>query len=249
MPAKICYILAGTVPNQRSYDPTYSYEVAVIVQHGLKQMYCDNESIFYYITLMNENYQHPEMPEGCEKNIIKGMYLLKSFGGKGKFSVRLLGSGTILREVEAAADLLKEFSVDAEVYSATSFNELRRDGQSVARYNMLHPEAEKPKVSHVQRLLGDSGSPVIAATDYIQLYAEQIRPFVGSSTYVTLGTDGFGRSDSRKKLREHFEVDRRFIAIAALSALAADGTIESKVVATAIRKFGVDPDRLDPVAL
>jgi pyruvate dehydrogenase E1 component len=243
------HLIAGTVPNQHSYDPTYSYEVAVIVQHGLKQMYDENNNVFYYITLMNENYSHPDLPEGCEEQIIKGMYLLKPAAGKGKHRVRLLGSGTILREVEAAVELLSGFGVDAEVYSATSFNELRRDGQSCARYNMLHPTTKTPRVSHVEALLGGSDAPVVAATDHMQLYSEQIRPFLGKTTYVTLGTDGFGRSDSRKKLREHFEVDRRFVTIAALSALAKDGKVTAKVVADAIKQFGIDPDRLDPVAL
>ena len=243
------HLLAATVPNLRSYDPTYSYEVAVIVQHGLKQMYDENQNVFYYITLMNENYPHPDCPDGVEDHIIKGMYRLKAAPGKGKLHVRLLGSGTILREVEAAQEMLAEFGVDAEVYSATSFNELRRDGQSVARYNLLHPNAKAPRKSHVETLLGDSTAPVIAATDYMQLYAEQIRPYLGSTTYVTLGTDGFGRSDSRKKLREHFEVDRRFVTIAALRALMMDGQLDAKVVMKAIQDFGIDPDRRDPVTL
>ena len=243
------HILAGTVPNQRSYDPTYSYEVAVIVQHGLKQMYDENQSVFYYITLMNENYNHPDMPEGVESDIIKGMYLLKPAPPKMKHSIRLLGSGTILREVEAAAEMLADFGVGAEVYSATSFNELRRDGQSAARYNLLHPEEKTARISHVETMLGGSDAPVVAATDHIQLYSEQIRPFLGKRTCITLGTDGFGRSDSRKKLREHFEVDRRFVTIAALRALSMDGKIDPKVVTQAIKDFDIDPDRLDPVTL
>ena len=243
------HLIASTVPNQRSYDPTYSYEVAVIVQHGLRQMYDENQNVFYYITLMNENYSHPDMPDGCQDHIIKGMYLLKPLAGKGKHQIRLLGSGAILREVEAAVELLAGFDVDAEVYSATSFNELRRDGQSTSRYNMLHPITKVPRVSHVEFLLGGSDAPVVAVTDHMQLYSEQIRPYLGKTTYVTLGTDGFGRSDSRKKLREHFEVDRRFVTVAALSALATDGKIEPKVVAKAIKDLGIDPDRLDPVSL
>ena len=221
----------------------------MIVQHGLKQMYDENENVFYYITLMNENYQHPDMPEGCEEQIIKGMYLLKPSAGKSEKIVRLIGSGTILREIEAATDLLREYDIDTEVFSATSLNELRRDGNSVARYNLLHPEQKTPRESHVEMLLGASDAPIVAATDHIQLYAEQIRPFLGKTTYITLGTDGFGRSDSRKKLREHFEVDRRFIAVAALRALSMDGKIQPKIVSKAIKAFGIDPDRLDPVAL
>ena len=221
----------------------------MIVQHGLKQMYDDNQSVFYYITLMNENYNHPDMPEGVEADIIKGMYRLKPAAPKMKHNVRLLGSGTILREVEAAAEMLAEFGVGADVYSATSFNELRRDGQSVARYNLLHPEEKTARISHVETMLGGSDAPVVAATDHIQLYSEQIRPFLGKTTYVTLGTDGFGRSDSRKKLREHFEVDRRFVTVAALRALSMDGKIDLKIVSKAIKDFGIDPDRLDPVTL
>ena len=166
-----------------------------------------------------------------------------------KHTVRLLGSGTILREVEAACELLADFGVAAEVYSATSFNELRRDGQSAARYNLLHPEEKTARISHVEALLGGSDTPIIAATDHIQLYSEQIRPFLGRTTYITLGTDGFGRSDSRKKLREHFEVDRRFVTIAALRALSMDGKIEPKMVTKAIKQYDIDPDRLDPVIL
>ena len=198
---------------------------------------------------MNENYNHPDMPEGVESDIIKGMYLLRPAVSGMKHVVRLLGSGTILREVEAAAEMLKDFGVGAEVYSATSFNELRRDGQSAARHNLLHPEQKTARVSHVETLLGNSDAPVIAATDHIQLYSEQIRPFLGRTTYITLGTDGFGRSDSRKKLREHFEVDRRFVTIAALRALSMDGKIDPKIVSKAIKDFGIDPDRLDPVTL
>jgi len=242
------HLIASTVPNQRAYDPTYSYEVAVIIQHGLKQMYDENQNVFYYITLMNENYAHPDMPEGIEDHIIKGMYLLKPATGQGKLKVRLLGSGTILREVEGAVEILAGYGVDAEVYSATSFNELRRDGQSVARYNLLHP-GMKPRVSHVEQLLGGSNDPIVAATDHMQLFAEQIRPFLGKTTYLTLGTDGFGRSDSRKKLREHFEVDRRFVTVAALKALCDDGLVKPAVVKKAITDLGIDPDRPDPVTL
>lgn len=242
------HLIASTVPNQRAYDPTYSYEVAVIIQHGLKQMYDDNQNVCYYITLMNENYAHPDMPEGIEDHIIKGMYLLKPASGIGKLTVRLLGSGAILREVEAAVEILAEYGVDTEVYSATSFNELRRDGQSAARWNLLHPGA-KPRVSHVEHLLGGSQAPIIAATDHMQLFAEQIRPFLGKTTYLTLGTDGFGRSDSRKKLREHFEVDRRFITVAALKGLCDDGLLKPAVVKKAITDLGINPDRPDPVTL
>jgi pyruvate dehydrogenase E1 component len=243
------HLLASTIPNCVSYDPTYSYEMAVILQDGLRRMYGEQESVFYYITAMNENYPHPPMPKGAEEGIIRGMYKLKAApaGKKAAPVVQLLGSGTILREVEAAAEMLAaDYGVRADVWSVTSFNELRRDGLAAERHNMLHPLAKKPQQSWVGKCLDDTEGPVIAATDYMKLFADQVRPFV-RGTYRVLGTDGFGRSDSRKKLREFFEVDRRFVVIAALEALAADGKVERKLIADAIKRYGVDPDKCNPV--
>ena len=250
------HLMAGTIPNCISYDPTYSYELAVIIQDGIRRMYQEDESIWYYITTMNENYQHPDMPEGAEEGILKGMYLLedgdskdcKVSAGKGKKAsrVRLLGSGTILREVREAAQILrKDYKVAVDVWSATSINELARDGWAVDRWNMLHPE-DKPKVSYVEQCLSEKDGPVIAATDYMKLYSDQIRAFV-PAPYKVLGTDGFGRSDSREKLRHFFEVNASYIVVASLNELAKDGSIEKKVVSQAIKKFNLDPEKLNPV--
>jgi len=237
-------VLAATIPNCIAYDPTFGYELAVIIQNGMKRMYQDNESVFYYITLMNENYEHPPMPEGVEEGIIRGMYLLESGSGQGP-RVQLLGSGTILNEVRAAAQLLQEdFGVVADVWSVTSFNELARDGQHIQRWNMLHPN-EKPQASYVTRCLEGMPGPVVASTDYIRLYAEQIRPYL-NRTYRVLGTDGFGRSDTRQKLRSFFEVDRYYVTVAALDALAEDGKIDRSKVAEALTKYGIDADKPDP---
>ncbi len=237
-------VLAATIPNCIAYDPTFGYELAVIIQNGMKRMYQDNESVFYYITLMNENYEHPPMPEGVEEGIIRGMYLLESGSGQGP-RVQLLGSGTILNEVRAAAQLLQEdFGVVADVWSVTSFNELARDGQHIQRWNMLHPN-EKPQASYVARCLEGMPGPVVASTDYIRLYAEQIRPYL-NRTYRVLGTDGFGRSDTRQKLRSFFEVDRYYVTVAALDALAEDGKIDRSKVAEALTKYGIDADKPDP---
>jgi len=243
------HILANTIPNCVSYDPTFAYELAVILQDGLRRMYEQQENIFYYITTLNENYEHPAMPEGVEDGIIKGMYLLqegKKPRGKNKAPrVQLMGSGAILREVMAAAELLeKDFKVNADVWSVTSFNELAREGQDCDRYNMLHPDAP-PKQSYVTRCLQNRQGPVIAASDYIKAYAEQIRAFV-PKTYRVLGTDGFGRSDSRANLRRFFEVDRYFVALAALKALADEGAIEASVVKEAIGRYGIDTDKPNP---
>jgi len=241
-------ILASTVPNCRSYDPCYSYEMTVIIQDGIKRMYENQENCYYYITAMNENYQHPEMPKGAEEDIIKGMYLLKSGKKKTGKKVQLLGGGTILREVEAAAEILRQdYDVDADVWSLTSVNELAREGQSVERWNMLHPEAEQ-KVAFVTQQLAETKGPVIAATDYIKTYTEQLRPFIPRH-YTTLGTDGFGRSDTRAKLREFFEVNRAYIVVAALSALAKEGKLKPAEVTKAIKDFGIDPEKIDPMAL
>jgi pyruvate dehydrogenase E1 component len=240
------HILAGTVPNCVTYDPTYAYELAVIVQQGLEEMYVKKLAKYYYITVMNENYVQPAMPKGCEEGIIKGLYRLQQNTTKAnKKAVQLLGSGTILREVIAAAEILKtEFGVDADIWSATSFNELRREGLSTTRWNMLHPE-EKPKLSYVEQCLGKTKGPVIAATDYVKSYADQIREFIPAD-YTVLGTDGFGRSDSRERLRHFFEVDRYFVTVAALSALVKDNVLPPGVVSAAIKKFNINPEKPDP---
>ena len=238
-------IQAGTIPNCVSYDPTYAYEMAVIIHDGFRRMYEEQESVFYYITAMNENYTHPEMPKGVEAGILKGMYKLKA-GGKQKLKAQLLGSGTILREVEAAAELLeKDWKVSATVWSATSINELARDGQAVDRYNRLHPEAEK-KQSYVAECLNAQDGVVIASTDYMRQYAEQIRPWIKSS-YTVLGTDGFGRSDTREVLGSFFEVDRYHVVVATLNTLADDGQIGYDVVKKAIKKYNIDADAVSPV--
>jgi pyruvate dehydrogenase E1 component len=237
-------VLAGTVPNCISYDPTFGYELAVIVHHGLQRMFVDRESVYFYLTVMNENYRHPAMPEGVEEGIVKGLYPLQSTGKarEKKKRVQLLGSGTILREVIEAARLLEQdFGVSADVWSAPSFNELARDGHAALRWNLLHPR-EKPRKFYVTECLEGRAGPVVAATDYMRLYADQIRAFV-PARYVVLGTDGYGRSDTREKLRRHFEVDRHCVAVAALKALADEGTIKAGVVADAIEKYEIDPEK------
>ena len=238
-------IMAGNVPNCVSYDPTFSHELMVIMQNGMERMFKKQENVFYYITTMNENYSHPGLSKGQEKNIVKGMYLLQK-GKKGKTRVQLLGSGSILREAIAAADLLSaDFKVEADIWSCTSFNQLKRDGDDVSRWNMLHPD-KKPKMSHVEKCLLDTDGPVVAATDYVKLFADQIRAYVPRS-YSVLGTDGFGRSDSRKALRKHFEVDRYYIAVASLNALMEDGSVSFKTVNAAIKKYGIDPNKNNPL--
>ncbi|MBE8718028.1 pyruvate dehydrogenase (acetyl-transferring), homodimeric type [Cellvibrio polysaccharolyticus] len=242
------HVLANTIPNCRTYDPSYSYEVAVIVQDGIKRMYRDKENCFYYITLMNENYQHPDMPEGAEEGIIKGMYLLEQGAGKKKNRVQLMGSGTILREVRAAAEILRsEFDVEADVWSVTSVNELTRDGQRATRWNLLHPTEAARKPFITQQLEGREG-PVVIATDHLKTYAEQLRAYIPGD-YTVLGTEGFGRSDSRAKLRFFFEVNSHFVVIAALKSLADQGKIKADVVAKAITKFGIDPEKADPMSV
>ncbi len=239
------HILASTIPNCISYDPTFAYELVVIIQNGLKRMFQDNEDIFYYLAVMNENYQHPPMPEGVEEDILKGMYLLKK-GSRKKLKVRLLGSGTILREVIAAAELLEnDFGVAAEIWSATSFNELRREGLDIKRWNGLHPD-KKPKDTYVESLLKGADSPVIAATDYMKIYADQIREFI-SAPYTVLGTDGYGRSDTRAQLRKHFEVNRYYITVTALNSLKEEGKVPASKVKEAIKKYGIDPDKPNPL--
>jgi pyruvate dehydrogenase E1 component len=241
------HVLSSVIPNCISYDPTYGYEVAVIIQDGLRRMVTNQEDVYYYITLMNENYEHPAMPQGAEQGILKGMFVLRESKSKHKQRVQLLGSGTILREVEAAAELLeKDWDVAADVWSATSFTELRRDGLAADRWNLLHPEA-KARVPYVTKMLEERSGPVVAASDYMKTFADQIRPFIPKDrVYRVLGTDGFGRSDSRAKLRHFFEVNRYFVAIAALKSLADQGEGKPKAVADAIRKYGIDPEKADP---
>ena len=242
-------IQAQLIPNCRSYDPTFAYELAVIIQRGLTEMLDEQRDVFYYISVMNENYRHPAMPDGVGEDIIKGAYKLRTSElKKPKGRVRLLGSGTILTEALRAADMLEnDFGIAADVYSATSFNMLTRDGRDCARWNLHHP-GETEKTSHIAALLGGDDSPVVAATDYVKMFADQIREFV-PARYVVLGTDGFGRSDTRWNLREHFEVSGRHIAAAALSALAADGKIDAKTAAKALKKYNIDAERENPLYL
>ncbi len=244
------HLQAATIPNCISYDPTFSYELAVIVQDGLRRMYAEQENVFYYLTVMNENYAHPAMPEGAEEGILKGLYQLsKSENDNGKApTVQLMGSGTILNECIAAAEILEsEYGVAANVWSATSMNELRREGLEAQRWNMLHPSS-KPRISYVEQCLQDQHGPVVAATDYMKVYADQIREFI-PTRYVVLGTDGFGRSDDREQLRKHFEVNHKYIVVAALSALFEDGSIDAKVVNKAIKQFNINPDKASPDTL
>ncbi|MEN9885892.1 MAG: pyruvate dehydrogenase complex, dehydrogenase component [Pseudomonadota bacterium] len=241
------HILASTIPNCVSYDPTFAHEVGVILHHGLKRMVEKQDNVYFYITLLNENYPMPGLTAGTEDQIIKGMYLLKE-GAKLTPRVQLLGSGTILRESLAAQELLeKEWGVSANVWSCPSFNELTRDGQDAERYNLLHPTSPA-KVSFVGQQLEKHTGPVVASTDYMKAYAEQIRPFIPKGrTYKVLGTDGFGRSDFRSKLREHFEVNRHYIVVAALKALSEEGTVPVAKVAEAIAKYGIKTDKINPL--
>jgi pyruvate dehydrogenase E1 component len=241
------HILASTIPNCRTYDPTYGYELAVIIREGIRQMTEEQQSVFFYLTVMNEAYVQPAMPKGVEAGIIKGMYLLEADKSKAAHQVQLLGSGTILREVREAAKILREdFDVAADVWSVTSFNELRREGLAVERWNRLNP-TKKARTTYVEQCLTGRKGPVIASTDYMKLFADQIRQWVPSKEYAVLGTDGFGRSDSRAKLRHFFEVDRHFIVIAALETLVTRGEIKAKVVADAIKRFGIDPEKINPL--
>jgi pyruvate dehydrogenase E1 component len=241
------HVLAGTIPNCVSYDPTFAHEVGVILHYGLQRMVERQENVFYYITLLNENYAMPGLKPGTEEQIIKGMYLCKP-GAKRTPRVQLLGSGTILRESIAAQELLDtEWGVAADVWSCPSFNELGRDGQDCERHNLLHPDAQ-PRVPFVAQQLEKHTGPVVASTDYIKAYAEQIRPFLPKGrTYKVLGTDGFGRSDFRSKLREHFEVNRHYIVVAALKALSEEGTVPVAKVSEAIKKYGLNVDKVNPL--
>ena len=238
------HIQSACIPNCISYDPAYAYEVAVIMHDGLQRMYGEaQENIYYYLTTLNENYPMPAMPQGAEEGIRKGIYKLETLAGS-KGSVQLMGSGAILRHVRQAARILSEqYEVGSDVYSVTSFTELARDGQDCHRWNMLHP-TEEPRVPYVARVM--NGAPAIASTDYMKLFAEQIRPFIPVSEFCVLGTDGFGRSDSRENLRRHFEVDASYVVVAALSELAKRGDIDSSIVAEAILKFGINADIVNP---
>jgi pyruvate dehydrogenase E1 component len=249
------HVFSAAIPNCVSYDPTFAYEVAVVVQDGLRRMCAEQEDVYYYITTLNENYEHPAMPEGAEEGIVKGMYLLQAGqgaakgGGRAKAAaaprVQLLGCGAILREVMAAADLLRDdWGVAADVWSVPSFTELGREATDAERWNLLHPGEERRR-SWVERCLGDREGPVVAATDYVRMFADQIRPHV-RRRYRVLGTDGFGRSDYRRKLRDFFEVDRRWVALAALESLALDGAVPTAKVGEAIKKYGIDPDKPNP---
>ncbi len=241
-------ILANTVPNCVSYDPTYSYEMAVIIQDGIRRMYENDESIYYYITCMNENYTHPAMPKGAEKGILKGMYKLQSNkAAKAKPTIQLLGSGTILNEVIKAAAILKEdYGIGSDIWSVTSFNELARDGNDIERYNRLNPD-KKAKSAHITQCLAKSKGPVLAATDYMKLYSDQVRAWV-PARYSVLGTDGFGRSDTRAQLRKFFEVNAANIVVAALKTLSDEGEIDKKTISEAIKKHGLDSNKPNPVS-
>jgi len=242
------HVMANTIPNCRTYDPTYGFELAVIIQNGMHRMFTEKENCFYYITTMNENYVHPDMPVNAEEGIIKGMYQLEvTKKKKPKLQVQLMGAGSILREVRAAAIVLREdYGVESDVWSLTSINELTRDGQRAQRWNMMHPEAE-PRVPYITQQLAGAKGPVIAATDYLKTYAEQLRAFIPNS-FSVLGTEGFGRSDTRANLRRFFEVDCNYVVIAALKALSDEGQLEAKVVSKAMKQLGVDPEKLDPMS-
>lgn len=240
-------VLANTIPNCISYDPCFGYEMAVIIHHGMQRMLEQKQSVYYYITAMNENYIHPAMPKGAEEGIIRGIYKLGSADGdkKDAMRVRLIGSGTILREVMAAADMLRnDWKIESDIYSVTSFNELARDGLAVERWNMLHPN-DTPQVPYIRQVLGDGDAPVISSTDYMKAYSDQVREYV-PATFTALGTDGFGRSDTREKLREFFEIDRRYITVAALHALSVDGKLDKVTVAKALQQYAIDPDKPNP---
>ena len=258
------HLLAGAIPNCKSFDPTFSYEVAIIMQEGVRTILQDQEDVYYYVTVLNENYVHPDMPEGCAEGVLKGMHLLpdaakassKGKGGKssGKSKaprVQLLGSGAILLEVIAAAELLRDdFGVESDIWSCTSFCELRRDGFDVERWNRLHPEAKKPRQAYITECLQGYDGPVIAATDYVREYADQVRAFMPDRRhYTVLGTDGFGRSDTREHLRDFFEVDRHWIAQAALVSLASEGSIKASEVTRAIKQYKLDPDKPNPITV
>jgi pyruvate dehydrogenase E1 component len=242
------HIIASTVPNCIPYDPTYAHEVAVIIQDGLRRMVEQQEDVFYYITIMNENYEQPGLKPGTEEGILKGMYLLQEGDKSAQNRVQLIGCGTILRESVFAAELLQnDWGVAADVWSAPSLTLLARDGQDCDRWNLVNPTAQQ-RVPYVTQLMQNSSGPIVATTDYMRLFAEQIRAYMPKDrTYKVLGTDGFGRSDTRAKLREFFEVNRYYITVAALRSLADDGKIPMQVVADAVAKYGIDPNKPNPV--
>ena len=244
-------LAASAVPNCRAYDPAFGFEMAVIIQHGLQEMYHDEKDVFYYIMAMNEKYTQPAMPKGAEAGIIKGIYLFKEASqnaSKTELKVQLMGSGAILREVIAAAELLEtDFGVISDIWSVTSFNELRREGLSLQREHLFAPD-KKQKLSYLETCLEQHAGPIIAATDYIRSYADQIRPFI-SRSYTVLGTDGFGRSDTREKLRRFFEVDRYHIAVAALYALVKENKLPASQVTAALKKYTIDPKKPNPVSV
>ena len=241
------HLLSATIPNCVSYDPTFGYELAVIIQEGLRRMVQNQEDVYYYITLMNENYSHPAMPKGAEEGILKGMYQFAKSKAKGP-KVQLMGSGVILREVIAAAELLeKDWGVAADIWSVTSFTELRREGLDVERWNLLHAD-QKQKQSYVTQCLQKAEGPVVASTDYMKSFADQIRNFI-PQRYVVLGTDGFGRSDSREALRNFFEVDRHYVTVAALKALADEGKLPATKAAEAVKKYGLDANKPNPATV
>ena len=244
------HVLSSVIPSCVSFDPTYNFELAVIIQDGLRRMYVDQEDIYYYITVLNEAYPHPALPEGSEAGILKGLYLLHPAADSDPaLRVQLMGSGAILREVEAAASLLQQdFGIASDVWSATSLTELRRDGLAVERWNLLHP-VQEPRVPYVQQCLAAHPGPVIVATDYMKIVGDQIRPFIDGRRFTALGTDGFGRSDTRESLRTFFEVDRHFIVLAALKSLADEGRIERAQLQVAIDRYGIDVEKADPTAV
>jgi pyruvate dehydrogenase E1 component len=244
------HLIASTIPNCVTYDPTFHYELAVIFREGLRRMHEKNENVFYYITTMNENYSHPGMPKdkNCEEGILKGMYKIKEFNRYGKTKIQLLGSGTILREMMSAAEILQnEYQIDSEIWSVTSFNELRKDGMEVERYNLLNPDKEQ-KVSFVEQCLGKTEGPIMAASDYMRMNSDQIRPYTNKSFY-SLGTDGYGRSDTRKNLRNIFEVDKEQIVAYGLSVLAKEQLIASKYAKEPIKKYNIDGSKPLPTKL
>ena len=244
------HLLASTIPNCIAYDPTFHYELAVIFREGLRRMHEKRENVFYYITTMNENYSHPAMPKdkNCEDGILKGMYKIKEFSKNKKTKIQFLGSGTILREMIKGAEILQnEYQIDSEIWSVTSFNELRKDGMEVERYNLLNPNKE-PKKSYIEECLGKKEGPIMAASDYMRINSDQIRPYVSKSFY-SLGTDGFGRSDTRKNLRNFFEVDKEHIVVYGLSVLAKEQLIASKYATEAIKKYNIDSKKPMPTKL
>jgi pyruvate dehydrogenase E1 component len=238
------HVYSLAFPTCVSYDPAYAYELAVIIQDGIRRMYRDQESVFYYLTVMNEQYEMPPMPDGARDGILKGLYRFSRGGGDGRVKAQLLGSGTILNEVRQAASLLETYGVSADVWSVTSYQELYRDGQAVDRWNMLHP-GESPRVPYVTQCLADTEGPIVAASDYLKVLPASIDRWMPRRVR-SLGTDGFGRSEARKELREFFEVESRYVALATLAELAAAGQIDAQVVERAIKDFGIDPGKKDP---